>query len=545
MFKSLRLMVVILLMTVINSNLFSQVTAVKNGDWGMKGTWSGNNVPGSTDSVVIADGYTVKLNTSATVKSLTIGQGGLSASALNFDNNARTLTVSNGITINSNGTLQMTSGKTQSVTLSGDFTNNGTFTAGSGNSFNFTGTGNPKGIYGADINFYNLTINSSAGVFLETDINVNGTFTLSSGLFKLKQYTAALNGSISISSPGSSKMIVLDDGTYFGTLKYKIASNTAYTFPVGDTRGATEYSPVTVTFTSGTNSSSVLALSMRNLKDSNNTSVTNYLKRSWIFTQTGLTSFAYNISMNYLTADVVGSESNLYFGKYSNGIWMLLGRPYTGTNTFFASGLTSFSTFTAGEQGALPVHLSSLNGTADGRNVMLRWATSSETNNAGFEILRAAVDKYGNASEYISAGQVAGKGNSNQQNSYNFTDRNLNTGKYRYKLKQIDFNGNFEYFELNNDITVGVPAKLNLGQNYPNPFNPSTKINYDLPSESSVTLSVYDMSGREVVKLLNGIKQNAGYHTAEFNASSLSSGIYFYTLSAYGSKITKQMVLVK
>jgi hypothetical protein len=527
---------------------FSQITSKTSGNWNSASTWFGG-VPTANDEVIISDGTTVTINGPASCWDIKIGQGGVQPAKLKFDGNSRTLNVSGFfsgfINIASNGTLQSTSGVSQTINVAGDFTNNGTFTQGTSNTVNMTGSFISAGIYGSNITFNNLTINNSGGISLGTDITVNNNLTLSSGLFSLKQYTASVYGSITAVSPGTSKMIVLDDGTNFGSLKYKVPANTSYLFPVGDTRGTTEYSPVTVNFASGTNSSSFISLSMQNLKDPNNTSVANYLKRAWTITPSGLTTFNYSITINYVSGDVAGNENLIYIGKYSGGVWTVLGQPNTGTNSFTQSSLTSFSTFTGGENGALPVQLSSLNGFANGRNVDLKWVTSSEINNSGFEIQRASVDKNGNASEYKSAGFVKGKGTTNSQTSYSFTDNNLVSGNYKYKLKQIDYNGNYQFFELSSIVLVGLPGKFNVSQNYPNPFNPTTKINYDLPADAKVSLVIYDISGREVSKLVDNEQQTAGYHTSEFNAGNLASGVYFYSLLTNSTKLTKQMILIK
>lgn len=89
-----------------------------------------------------------------------------------------------------------------------------------------------------------------------------------------------------------------------------------------------------------------------------------------------------------------------------------------------------------------------------------------------------------------------------------------------------------------------TPVEFALHQNYPNPFNPTTNITYDLPKASNVTLTVFDMSGREVTTLVNEFKQ-AGSYNISFNASSLASGIYFYKISAGNFTSTKRMALIK
>ncbi|MCX6163504.1 MAG: T9SS type A sorting domain-containing protein [Ignavibacteriae bacterium] len=242
---------------------------------------------------------------------------------------------------------------------------------------------------------------------------------------------------------------------------------------------------------------------------------------------------------------MVGTESLLYFAKYDAGAWTLLGQPNTTSNVYSTAGLTSFSTFTGGEAGSLPVHLQSLYSTVSGRNVTISWVTTSENNNTGFEVLRTSVDKNGTEGNYLTQGFVKGNGTTTQQKSYNFTDKNLSTGKYKYRLKQIDNNGNYEYFELNGFVEIGLPNKYSVSQNYPNPFNPTTKIDFELPADSKITMVIFDISGKEVAKVLNNEFKNAGYHTADFNASKLSSGIYFYRLTADNFSVTKKMMLIK
>ena len=96
-----------------------------------------------------------------------------------------------------------------------------------------------------------------------------------------------------------------------------------------------------------------------------------------------------------------------------------------------------------------------------------------------------------------------------------------------------------------NISTNSILLNFNLSQNYPNPFNPSTKISYELRVAGYIVLRVFDALGKEVVTLVNEVK-NAGRHEVEFKAGNLSSGVYFYTLSSNGSQISvKRMALVK
>lgn len=115
-------------------------------------------------------------------------------------------------------------------------------------------------------------------------------------------------------------------------------------------------------------------------------------------------------------------------------------------------------------------------------------------------------------------------------------------------LRPVDQTVDIGAYE-NSDIATGLneykqPDHFNLDQNYPNPFNPETVINYQLPRSGNVKLVVYDLTGREV-KTLTDSRQNAGAHNVIFNASGLSSGIYFYTLTAESFSQTRRMVVLK
>ncbi|MBS1514121.1 MAG: T9SS type A sorting domain-containing protein [Bacteroidetes bacterium] len=204
-------------------------------------------------------------------------------------------------------------------------------------------------------------------------------------------------------------------------------------------------------------------------------------------------------------------------------------------------GQTSSATIFA----VLPVELASFTSAVNKNDVRLNWSTVSEENNSGFDIERKLTA--GNDWKKISF--VQGSGNSNTTKNYEFVDRKIESGKYNYRLKQIDYNGNYKYYDLGTEVQVGVPSKFALYQNYPNPFNPSTKIDFDMPENGNVTLKIYDLTGKEVKTLLNGNK-TAGYYSHSFNASALSSGIYFYSIvitgesgSRYSS--VKKMMLVK
>ncbi|TNE68897.1 T9SS type A sorting domain-containing protein [bacterium] len=97
---------------------------------------------------------------------------------------------------------------------------------------------------------------------------------------------------------------------------------------------------------------------------------------------------------------------------------------------------------------------------------------------------------------------------------------------------------------LVSSIENEIPTEFGLSQNYPNPFNPSTTIKFSLPKADQVSLEIYDVTGRLVQTLVNGMR-NAGYHQVQFNASGLASGLYFYRLSSKQGVVTKKLMLIK
>jgi len=200
---------------------------------------------------------------------------------------------------------------------------------------------------------------------------------------------------------------------------------------------------------------------------------------------------------------------------------------------------TTLFTRTYEENIILPVELAGFVSTTNRNNVTLNWSTSKEINNQGFDIERQA----GNSPLWIKSGTVQGNGTINEPKNYSFTER-VNSGKYNYRLKQTDYDGNLKYYYLNSEVEVGIPVSYNISQNYPNPFNPSTKIDLEIPHDGNVQILLYDISGREVAKIVNEAK-TAGYYSVIFNASDLSSGIYFYIIKAGEYQEAKRMMLVK
>jgi len=200
----------------------------------------------------------------------------------------------------------------------------------------------------------------------------------------------------------------------------------------------------------------------------------------------------------------------------------------------------------------LPVELTSFSANAKSAAVELSWKTATETNNYGFEVERKAHPNpsqreglsLNQVEEWEALGFIKGNGNSNSPKEYFYEDTDiLLNGKYSYRLKQIDIDGRYKFSD-EIEVNLATPKNFRLNQNYPNPFNPITTISYQLPQNSFVTMKVCDALGREVFTLVNEEK-TAGTYSVTFNASLLSSGVYFCRLQAGEFVQMKKMILMK
>jgi photosystem II stability/assembly factor-like uncharacterized protein len=188
--------------------------------------------------------------------------------------------------------------------------------------------------------------------------------------------------------------------------------------------------------------------------------------------------------------------------------------------------------------GGLPVELTSFTAATNGKEVILNWSTATEINNQLFEVQRSF-----EGSDFATVGFVNGKGTTTERQYYTYRDKILADGKYHYRLKQIDYLGSYEYSDVI-EIELRVFNLYLLEQNYPNPFNPVTTIGYGIKEKSNVKITVLNSIGEEVAMLVNEGKES-GYHTIEFNASALPSGVYFYQLKSGDFINTKKMILLK
>jgi len=250
-------------------------------------------------------------------------------------------------------------------------------------------------------------------------------------------------------------------------------------------------------------------------------------------------------SAGLLAAGVTDDPEKLvlaYFGDAEDN-WMKVETvidPVSMTATATISSFSVWAVVDSTDAHVVPVELSSFAARTDAKDgVMLEWATASETNNYGFYIERSIDNE-----NFNEIGFVKGSGNSSKEISYSYIDADVNeVGTYYYRLRQVDFDGKFEYSNIVN-VNIKAPDKYALLQAYPNPFNPVTNIEFSLKEKGYVRLMVYNTLG-QVVQTLVDDDLNAGKHKVTFNAKNLASGIYIYKLNVNGFTDTKKIVLMK
>jgi len=251
--------------------------------------------------------------------------------------------------------------------------------------------------------------------------------------------------------------------------------------------------------------------------------------------------FIYTYDVNnpntYFVATDIGvflsQDNGVNWVELPNGLpnTVILHLDYSPSNQMMRAGTHGRGVFEAYIDLSIPVELASFTA-VPGRNIVtLSWSTATETNNHGFEIER----KFKNM-DWVDIGFIEGNGTTTEIQNYLFIDDYSlmpYEGTVLYRLKQIDFNGTYDYSkQIAVNVTI-APNETSVSQNYPNPFNPSTTIEYSLAAESIVTILIYNSIGEIVQELFSGMR-NAGFHQATWNAENYPSGIYFYSFEAAG-----------
>ena len=448
------------------------------------------------------------------------------------------------IQINANGYIQATLGAPASYSSGGTliYANGGVYTS---TDFEWPTTNSPT----------NVQLNAaSTNVTLNNSKSITGTLTLTNGVLTLAGNDLTLSNAVS--NAGTSNYICTSGS---GSL-IRTVGGSAVIFPVGYS-ASSDYTPITFSNTGTSQNYKVRAVSLTtapagglkrqwNIKETSSPNHTTFGTITLGWTNTGKGNLA--TGSCDLVCNITGN--NQPYDLLKSGVSATGTDPYAYTTSIFTKQplvIPSGGLFISLVQSnaPLPVELSTFTTYVNGRTIQLNWETKTEKNSNKFEIERSSLAN----DNWSSIGSVKAADLSNSPKDYSFEEKNLQTGKYQYRLKMVDNDGTFQYSKVvESEITL--PKNFELSQNYPNPFNPSTKINYSLPFDSKVIMDVYSITGEKVGQLVNQ-QQAAGYYTVDFNSStlnrSIASGIYIYRISAVDKATgnnfisTKKMILIK
>ena len=547
-------------------------------NWGSSTGGFRSNFRGSYGSVVLnyntaysagstLAGATLAMSGNLTVKSGTTFRMTTSQTAYSYLNVGGNVTVENSaIFVGTSST-----GAGGSITVSGDVTTSGTGyvagCAGSGGScgkiviggslnglyksqgpdtLQFSGgSGTPTWTAISGSAFRTVIIGENVNLGAAATVGVN--LTLTSGNITTTSTNLLTLGAGAIVGGGSASSFVngpmATTGT--GTLTYPVGAGTAYRPVVlGSVLGT---SPIISVQVSNGNPGGTVDGTLHNIST----------VRYWAAVLASGTFTSGTVNLTYNTDDGVTDYGNLLIGSQTssgaNGTYSTTGGTATGntsgsitSSSISSIGGPSTPTFfvlannTVPGTNPLPVEMTSFSASSNRLTAELQWSTATEVNNFGFEIER----KTSNDS-WTKIGFVAGAGTSTSLHNYSYVDNTVDAGLYQYRIKQIDKNGTFKYSSVMQVETGLAPKILSLGSNYPNPFNPSTSIEFSVPVDGRAALKVYNMLGQEVATLFDGVATAGKLMKVTFDASRLTSGVYFSRLESGGHALVTRMLLMK
>jgi len=468
------------------------------------------------------------------------------------------------------------------INVTGDWTNNGSFTAATSTvAFNGSIAETVGGI--STSTFNNLTINNSSGasngVYLGLNVPVNNLLTLTTGALKLNSYMLTVNNALPAAIVRTAGYVVseMNNANNTSKLQWNIGSNISeHIFPFGTFAG--EYIPVKFqgsgtgpgnisisTRPTGTDNTplaaacNVAVCSQINGGGGSNNGVTSVIDRWWDITSslnpTGTTPIpAVTLTLTYRGSEntMTAPTSILGFQHWTGSIWndghggsagtvTSTGTAglQTGQNSVTASGLTQFSPYVIVRSNApLPVELLNFTANCNDDKVIIKWTTATEINNDYFTIERSQ-----DGLTWETLFTVLGAGNSNSPLEYKHFDNSPISGTAYYRLKQTDYDGSYKYFEpveVNcNDEESGDPV-ISL---YPNPFSSDIVLDIQNFSEDSANIILYDILGNKVMEK-NISKSNIPDHKLTLELDALSFGVYTLTFVSGDFSTTSRIVKI-
>ncbi|KAA9345698.1 T9SS type A sorting domain-containing protein [Adhaeribacter soli] len=382
----------------------------------------------------------------------------------------------------------------------------------------------------------NLTVSGTGEKQLNSNITVRGKLSFTSGSLVLKDNNLLMQSGSTITGANAANYIKTK-GT--GALMQAIGKGQTVTFPVGT---ETTYNPATITLANSSTADNFYVSVMPKLYTAYDETfvptgseiTSKVVNTTWIMEEETEGGTNATVQFQWTSAD-----EQLDFNRSQTGISQYTTEGWTTSTLAPASGsspytrslanVTSFSVFGVTGENAplnkfqpLPVELLSFKAMVKGNGVELNWATATELNNDKFIIERS-----GNGMNWTEAGQVRGHGNSSSVINYTFTDQvNGAEKQLYYRLKQVDYNGTFEYSKVATvKFNKTLKPEIALAAN---PVKESLRFNLNGSTLENATLQIYTIGGLQV-KTLNLTQMSAEAGTSVNN---LPAGIYIYTITS-------------
>jgi hypothetical protein len=309
-----------------------------------------------------------------------------------------------------------------------------------------------------------ITLGRGITVNLVEPVTFDGSLAFDNGLLVLGSNDLTLSTDFTWSGTPSATSMIVTGGT--GKVVKLWNGTGSYGFPIGETTGSADYAPVTMTITTGDFApGAFVSVVVSDTKHPENDSTENFLTRYWTVEAGGIISYTYDAVFQYTTADVEGTvddETKMIGARWDGVDWQGLGPVDSTNHRITGNGLTSFSDFTAGDAAPLAVTLAGFTASPSDSHVLLSWETSSEHNNAGFNVYRST--DANTSGEQLNDALIASEApNSSQGFSYDWMDNDVEVGvTYYYWLETVSTTGAAQRHGPVS-ATVQVPTSVTLG----------------------------------------------------------------------------------
>ena len=381
------------------------------------------------------------------------------------------------------------------------------------------------------MDYQTLVLSGGGDKVLDGDIRVEEKLELISGDIRTgEEFTLILLSSDPDAVEGGD-----EDSYVVGNFRRNVRGDESYFFPIGEEGDVDGYNPFTLNVgigllgTEAVTGSYVTEMELLDLEqECDSPEGTRRLSYSCAAGSWEITSnpFAYDISLFPSDATINACPGDAEFStiRKQEGMEVELGCQEGITGIPFSS-FSEFSVVFVSAVAVLPVELLAFEVQAVGSDAKLEWITATETNNSHFEIERS---KDGEVFEHIAT--VTGAGSTQNPQFYEYVDETAQSGRWYYRIKQVDFNGDFDYFHIR-EVSLRAILEAKMLASYPNPVEDRLHMEFVLPPSEMTTLSITNLQGYRVYQARMTHVQE-GYNACDLDLSSLQSGVYIYQIES-------------